>query len=658
MSLRSALRVPGHSTLRAAILYAALTAAVAYPLSVRPGSTVVANVPDTHLFIWTLAWNARAFVTNPLSIFDANIYHPERLTLAYSENIIGSALFSTPVYWLTGNPVLAMNTVALLSCFLCGLGAYVLGRRVGLGEPAALLCGIVFAFSPPRFYRISQLHLTTVQWIPFSLAYLHKYADEGRRRDLRLAIGFAVLQTLTSGHGGVFLGFAVALFVLWRLALGTPVNLRQRLRDVGIPGLLMLLPVVAIAIPYRIVQNEMGLRRTLENWAVTPESFLASPSRVHAAVLSELAPQVNELALAYLFPGYLPLALAVAGIWWIRQPAGPAASRGLRWLAAGLNMATLASLFVAVRVMTAGPVRIHMGSIPVFVARTPGRAWIVCALCVAARLAVARAVAVAPLVWARAVRNALARRPYPNAVTGFYLLLTIASLLMAVGPPISLWPVVYWLPGFNFIRGPSRFTILTVLGLGVLAGLGYERLFATRGARARSIGAILIGTAMLVELAPLPLGVVAYDLSIPPADQWLALQPKPFVVAEVPVGGERLQTAFMLHSMAHWQKTVSGYSGIRPALHDELYAKMRTFPDEESVRRLQELGVTYVVVHSDLYPAGQWPAVEDRLRSFEPRLRLQHSARGGYVYALSAPSEVSGRPLMTTESAVSASSSR
>jgi hypothetical protein len=140
---------------------------------------------------------------------------------------------------------------------------------------------------------------------------------------------------------------------------------------------------------------------------------------------------------------------------------------------------------------------------------------------------------------------------------------------------------------------------------------------------------------MLFEFAPLPLGVVPYELSLPPADAWLALQPTPFVVAEVPTGGERLQTGFMLHSMAHWQKTVHGYSGIRPALHEELYAKMRTFPDEESVRSLQELGVNYVVVHSDLYLPGQWPAVEDRLKTFEPRLRLQHSARGGFVYGLS-----------------------
>ena len=65
---------------------------------VRPGETVFGDNPDTHFFLWTLAWDAHAFVRQPFSIFDANIYYPNRLTLAYSENQIGSAIIE-----VTGN---------------------------------------------------------------------------------------------------------------------------------------------------------------------------------------------------------------------------------------------------------------------------------------------------------------------------------------------------------------------------------------------------------------------------------------------------------------------------------------------------------------------------------------------------------------------------
>ena len=155
---------------RVTALYTLLTILLAFPLSVTADRRLLATGGDDMLFVWTLAWNTHALTTQPLSIFDANIFYPNANTLAYSENLIGSAFFAAPVLWLTENPVLAVNVVSLLSCILCGLGAYVLGRRLGLSASAAVLAGLIFAFSPARFFRFSQIHLTVVQWIPFALA--------------------------------------------------------------------------------------------------------------------------------------------------------------------------------------------------------------------------------------------------------------------------------------------------------------------------------------------------------------------------------------------------------------------------------------------------------------------------------------------------------
>src|SRR5260221_340558 len=99
-------------------LYARLTFVPAYPPSVHPGSTVLAPGADTHLFLWTIGWDLHAIVHQPFSIFDANIFFPLHHTLAYSENAIGSALLAAPVLLLSGNPVLALNAVLLLSCVL------------------------------------------------------------------------------------------------------------------------------------------------------------------------------------------------------------------------------------------------------------------------------------------------------------------------------------------------------------------------------------------------------------------------------------------------------------------------------------------------------------------------------------------------------------
>jgi UPF0755 protein len=200
------------------VLYGVLTMLLAYPLWIHPASRLTSPSPDTDLTMWALAWDTHAFTHQPLAIFDANIYYPQHLTLAYSENFIGSALLAAPALWLTGNPVLAFNLVALVSPVLCGVGAFLLARRLRVSVSGATLAGIVFAFSPPRFLRIDQLHLAPIQWIPFCLAYLVRYLDDGRPRDLRIAAVFFSVQALTSGHGAVFLAIAAILLAAGALA--------------------------------------------------------------------------------------------------------------------------------------------------------------------------------------------------------------------------------------------------------------------------------------------------------------------------------------------------------------------------------------------------------------------------------------------------------
>src|SRR5262249_40384263 len=129
----------------------------------------------------------------------------------------------------------------------------------------------------------------------------------------------------------------------------------------------------------------------------------------------------------------------------------------------------------------------------------------------------------------------------------------------------------------------------------------------------------------------------------------LATQPTPFVVAEVPLPNpsdlgawERRQTAFMLHSTAHWQKTVHGYSGLRLPLHVQLYEELTRFPDERSLASLERLGVTYVVLHADWLREGERREIDRRLDPWRDRLRLVHSDGEGRVYAIVSASARTG----------------
>jgi len=88
-----------------------------------------------------------------------------------------------------------------------------------------------------------------------------------------------------------------------------------------------------------------------------------------------------------------------------------------------------------------------------------------------------------------------------------YLVLLIISLVLVLGsflPPFSPWDILHKLPGFESIRVPSRFALLAVFALAVLAGRGADvvmSLFKFRkGALTAVIFAAVLGTHLFVCL--------------------------------------------------------------------------------------------------------------------------------------------------------------
>ena len=152
---------------------------------------------------------------------------------------------------------------------------------------------------------------------------------------------------------------------------------------------------------------------------------------------------------------------------------------------------------------------------------------------------------------------------------------------------------------------------------------------------------VAVGALLLLEFTVVPFAGVPYQVEIPAADRWLARKDERFSVVEVPITQTgRYHSTYMLHSMAHWQKTVNGYSGIRPRLHDRLYEYLETFPNEESLRELARLDVTYLVVHLSWFPPGNQRSVEQRLSAFDSWLTLEYSDPESRVYSIHWPAGV------------------
>jgi hypothetical protein len=639
-------------------VFVLLTLLMAAPLSLAPGTRALALSADTRLFLWTISWDVHALTHHPASLFDANIFYPEPRTLAYSEHLLGSAVLGAPALLATGNPVLALNVIVLLSCVLSGLGAFVLARQLRASVPAALAAGLVFAFAAPRFVRLAQVHLATVQWIPFALAFFHRYAQHGRRRDLLAAVALFSVQALTSGHGGLYLTLALGALVLYSWAFGRLPAPGRLARDLGLAGALLLLVNVAQLVPYLRAQRDVGLHRTLGavyDWAPNAASFLASPTHVQRAFLG-LLPGLREAvdhASAYLFPGWVTLLLA--GIALARRPPGEGAPspppattatsgprpRGFVVVLDGLLLVVGAAvLFIHV----SGGIEWTVGGLTL-TARTATRGFLAFALLAVARLALARK---QPLTFAPfLVRCRDGFRRWAESRMGidvaFYVLLLVLSVWTCLGPGYGLYTALYrLLPGFDLIRVPSRLGVLGLLALSVLAARGLDVALA----RARESRRLLLAVAalglMVAEFAAFPLDARPYGLDLPAIDAVLAQKPPPFSVVELPVAdpttnatqSARLNSHYMLHSMAHWQPMVNGYSGIIPPRHERLFRILTAFPETASLRELETLGVRYAVLHREFYTDAEWAGVLTRAEALGDRLHLEAETSDGRLYSL------------------------
>lgn len=219
----------------------------AYPPAVTPFIAA-----DLHLITWALAWDTHALLTSPLSLFDANIFHPARSALAFSEHFLGYVPLFAPVWLVTGNAVLASNLVIVLTFPLCALATYALARRF-VSPAAAFVAGALFAFHAQRYVNLYHLHQLGTFYLPLALLFTERWLERARRRD---ALGLAVvvgLQLLCS----FYLAYAIVLFyaaylplALWRwresLDRRRLAGLALALGAAGVPMLLTSLPYLEL----------------------------------------------------------------------------------------------------------------------------------------------------------------------------------------------------------------------------------------------------------------------------------------------------------------------------------------------------------------------------------------------------------------------------
>jgi hypothetical protein len=300
----------------AALLFLFMAVLHSWPLASDPARLARLDNHDAELNTWIIAWVAHALPTQPLSLFEAPLFHPEHHTLAFSEHMFVPSVMGAPLLWAGASPVLVYNLLIMIGFALSGFAMYWLMAAWTGSTWAAIVAGLAYAFNAHVLTRFVHLQAQHVEFLPIVLYAFDRVLTERRMRDVLLLAGAFVLQSLCGNYLLVFTTYALIASAIVRWpelgnrsdpVLGWPVS---RLVLAGVIAIVLLSPFLW---PYYQVDREHGLARgadVVTQYNAGWRDYLVTGGRLHFAWWSHAFYDGRTA----LFPGFTVLALAAVAL--------------------------------------------------------------------------------------------------------------------------------------------------------------------------------------------------------------------------------------------------------------------------------------------------------------------------------------------------------
>jgi hypothetical protein len=632
------------SGVTAGLFYSVLSVLMTWPIALRATRDVPGDLGDSLLNMWILAWGADhvpRLLTGGLGwneFWNANIFHPEPMTLALSEHLFGQVLQILPIYWLTGNIILCYNLLFISTFALSALGMYLLVRDLTGDARAAFIAGLVYGFLPYRIAAIPHLQVMCSQWMPFALFGLNRFVTTGSGRALAGGTAALVMQNWSNGYYVLYFAPFVPLFVIHRMwAVGTLRNLRTWLLLIaaGAGTLVLTLPFL---LPYQEAQGIFAIERVfneVEQFAADVWSYATASE--HLRIWGRLL-RLYPSAEGETFLGLTAMLLAIAGIvaFVARMARESTASLAkvspvVAWIliaAAATQVIALASLVLF------GGFEFNLLGMPIR-ARTPER------LLIQFGAAAAMLFVISPKS-----RDVLARLA-PEPIAFFFVATVLAAWLsLGVAPKsggtllsnFGIYNWLYdWVPGFNGLRAPARYAMIAGLFLSVLAGYGARWLLTqVPSPKPQALFTVALATLILAEGTAVPMPrnltwrmfqamppshVLPYS-ELPPVYARVAALPAGTAITEFPFADPAWELRYVYYAGAHWKPITNGYSGGFPRSYRQLTARLARMATEPEVawQSLVDSKTTHVILHRNAFlKAEDADTVENWLKAHGAR---------------------------------------
>ena len=575
-----------------------------WPLAKDPGHLVPDNT-DPRLFSWVMISVFRNLVTRPSLLLYGSGFYPYGSSLTFAEPLVTPALLAGPLYELLGNPYLAYNLTLLLFWAASGWAMYAATYGITRCHPGAAAAMLVFTLAPPRIQYAVEFQMEIMFGLPLAVYALVRYLETQRARYLVAFLVAFWLQAIAVWYFAVILGSGLVVLTL-SYALRHWSGWRGRTMLASAAGIVALGAALApIAWPFFVTREELGLQRGTAD-AVRRSADVLSYVTTDGVWLGRLV-RISYGHETSLFPGLIAYGLAGLAIMWVRHARRAEPARG--WPECLTVLGITASAVLGVATVLGGG-RIGVGS-----AWTRLPSLTSCGVLLLACLLLRDALA----GWRRWRAGLATRRLTEGEWVSTLGAMSLLAWLLSLGPVVPVagvatgsglyaWLHPYVLP-LQVIRGTTRFGLLVLLVVALLAGLGVAWLWGRLRGRGRPLAMTAVLVALALDYVHTPARYQWIASWTRPVDAALRADPDDVAVLEWRLGNPGTDVDAKLRSVGHGKRVVNGFAGFAFGYQRELSGLLEVstppFASPAAQTALSQIySLRYLLLRD---PARRWP---------------------------------------------------